>query len=679
MSSYKLMSELIEKLNTATEAYNNGHPIMSDKEWDDLYFELTEKEKISGYSFPNSPTQFILSPKVDELKKVKHNHKMLSLEKTKDIYDVYDFLKGYQSVIMCKMDGLTCSLRYLNGRLVSAETRGNGIVGEDVLHNIQTMMSVPNHINYHNELIIDGEIICTYSNFNSFSSDYKNPRNFAAGSLRLLDGLEFKERKLTFVAWEVIKGLDKHISHFDTKTETWNERVFFEDDDDLNTEVSRKLHDLAKLGFTVVPHKYIFKDEFNIDRLEKEMNFLQEKAKELSYPIDGLVCKIDTIEIGKSLGETAHHFKNALAYKFYDETYSTKLVDIEYDVSRNGILTPVAVFEPIEIEGSEVSRASLHNLSVMKELLGEVVFKGQSLEIYRANMIIPQVYSAVKFEEMIEPILIGDMISLPNHCPICGDLTEVQVSDAGIETLVCSNPFCEGRLVNKLDHFCGKKGLDIKGLSISTLDKLIEWGWVNDFEDIFKLNQYEKEWKQKEGFGEKSVNNILNSIEKAKNCSLSSFLAAIGIPLIGQQVAKDLAANVIDYADFRDRVYEGWNFASIPGFGEGKMEAILNFDYTDADKIAHFLSITNEKQELNNDSLKGLTFVITGKLKNFKNRNLLKTEIENRGGKVADSVSSKTNYLINNDNTSKSAKNIKAQQLGVKIITELEFLNMIKE
>jgi DNA ligase (NAD+) len=419
------------------------------------------------------------------------------------------------------------------------------------------------------------------------------------------------------------------------------------------------------------------KDKISFKRLDETKDNLQYIAQDLSYPIDGVVFKMNNLEEGAAAGETSHHFKNALAFKFYDETYHTKLLNIEYDVSRNGILTPVVVFEPINIEGSEITRASLHNLSVMTETLGETIFKGQPLEIFRANMIIPQVYSAIKKEDYQYPISNEDVIELPRICPICGRELNISESDTGILTLTCINLACEGRLVNRLDHFCGKKGLDIKGLSIATLNKLIDWGWVSGIEDIFNLKKYQQEWMQMEGFGEKSVTNILNSIEKSKNCSLTSFLAAIGIPFVGTSVAKELAANVIDYPDFRDRVYEGWNFASIPNFGQVKMDAILTFNYDEADSIYHLLNITNEKEE-KTISLQGITFVVTGKLNTFKNRAMLKEEIEKRGGKVTDSVTSKTTYLINNDKESTSTKNKKTQELGVKIISEADFLELIK-
>ena len=651
--SVEEMNKNVEKLNEALKAYNEGHPTMSDKEWDNLYFDLLKQERSLGFVLPNSPTTYITDPSVSSLRKVEHNHKMLSLEKTKELGEILDFTTKRDCLAMLKMDGLTCSLRYINGNLVGAETRGNGLIGEDILHNAQFVQSIPKKIPYTDELVVDGEIICTYKNFSKFNTDYKNPRNFAAGSIRLLNGKECEERHLTFVAWDIIKGYES-----------------------INT-LSDALDNLAYLGFIPVPRILIPKEVYRIDNLQYYVKLLQQTAQGLSFPIDGLVFKYDNIEYGKSLGETSHHFKNAIAYKFYDETYATKLIDIEYDVSRNGVLTPVAVFEPVDIEGGEITRASLHNLSVMEEILGPEPFKGQPLEIYRANMIIPQIYSAKHLLEMFVTIPKEDIIEIPHVCPICGLNLYISESDTGIHTLTCVNAHCPGRLVNRLDHFCGKTGLDIKGLSVATLNKLMDWGWVENLMDIFKLKDHAQDWYTKEGFGIKSVNKILESIENSKKCTLSAFLSAIGIPFVGQQVAKDIAANVIDYPDFRDKVYDGWNFASIPNFGQAKQDAILNFNYNEADEIYHLLTVTNEQQK-KTTTLDGLVFVVTGKLQSFKNRSLLKEEIEKRGGKVTDSVSAKTNYLINNDKESTSSKNLKAKQLNIPIISEQEFLEMIK-
>ena len=332
------MMDLIQKLNNATEAYDRGEPYMSDREWDDLYFQLEKMEDEAGFTLPNSPTQKVVFEKVSELKKVEHNHLMLSLAKTKSVEEVESFLGDKPFIAMPKMDGLTCSLRYVGGRLVSAETRGNGQVGEDILHNILTLKSVPKTIPEEEELIVDGEIICKYNDFEDFKDDYKNPRNFAAGSIRLLDASECAKRKLTFVAWDVIKGID------------W--RVGF---------LTNKLDQLEKYGFETV---------FWIQENPKYViNDIKDMAEEYHYPIDGVVFKFNDIEYGKTLGSTEHHFKNAIAYKFYDETYETILRDIEWSMGRTGILTPIAIFDPVDIDGSTVERASLHNLAIMEQTL----------------------------------------------------------------------------------------------------------------------------------------------------------------------------------------------------------------------------------------------------------------------------------------------------------------------
>jgi DNA ligase (NAD+) len=364
MDIISTMQNLIHKLNEYTVAYDEGKPKVSDKEWDDLYFQLEQLEKDTGIVLKDSPTQTIYYQVVNELEKVEHNHSMLSLEKTKDISVVKSFIKDYDVLAMCKMDGLTCSLTYREGKLIAAETRGNGLIGENILHNALVIPSIPKRIKCKEELVVDGEIICTYEDFKPFSSDYKNPRNFASGSIRLLDSKECSKRNLTFIAWDVLKGYSNLEYLID------------------------KLHQLIFDGFTIVP--------WYKGNPEDCIQELQETAQVLGYPIDGVVFKHNDISFGKSLGETSHHFKNALAYKFYDETYSTILRDIEWTMGRTGVLTPVAVFDTVDIDGSDVSRASLHNLSVMWETLqciNLMPLKGQVVDVFKSNMIIPQISS----------------------------------------------------------------------------------------------------------------------------------------------------------------------------------------------------------------------------------------------------------------------------------------------
>lgn len=642
----KLMENLITELNKATVAYDKGEPIMSDKEWDDLYFELQSLEKKYGQSLENSPTRKIHFEKVSELKKVKHSHPMLSLDKTKDIDVIKSFFGDKDRIAMCKMDGLTCSLTYENGKLISAETRGDGIVGEDITHNALVIPSIPNRINYSERLVIDGEIICTYYDFENFKDEYKNPRNFASGSIRLLDSKECANRKLTFVAWDVIEGMSGKL-------------------------LTENLQELNKLGFNIVPITVS-------DTVEVQIDTIKDFAKVFGYPIDGVVFKFNDIEYGKSLGATDHHFKNAIAYKFYDETYSTRLITIHWTMGRTGVLTPVAIFEPIEIDGTIVERASLHNYSVMREIMGNCAYVGQKIEVFKANQIIPQIKSALKMSY-------GDVISRGGVsandelecCPICGGGTEIIKSADGIMNMYCSNPNCEGKLINRIDHYCSKKGLDIKGLSKATLEKLIDWGWISNIQDIYNLKDIKEEWISKPGFGVKSVNNILSAIEESKKCKLENFISAIGIPLIGRTVSKELVKYINDYDDFKEKIKNNYDFSDIEGFGPAMNKAIHDFDYTSADAIYYtYLTIEQpQKEEITEggSSLEGMTFVITGKLKSFKNRDELKAVIESKGGKVAGSVSKNTSYLINNDNLSTTAKNKKAQELGIPIITEETF------
>ena len=635
------IKELVEKLNYYTKLYDEGRPEISDKEWDDMYFELQEMERESGIYLEDSPTQRVNFQVVNKLNKVKHNHPMLSLDKTKSIDAIKSFLDNKDCICMAKMDGLTCSLRYVDGKLVSAETRGNGIEGEDILHNALQVKNIPNKINYKEELIIDGEIICTYNDFKDFEKEYKNPRNFASGSIRLLDSKESASRNLTFVAWDCIKGL--------------NDNSLF-----------NKLVNLKSLGFTIVPN-IIVDDLFpSWNKLEKQIEKLKDNCKSLGYPIDGLVFKYDNCDEYTAAGKTDHHFKGGLAYKFYDEEYETTLRNVEWTMGRTGVLTPVALLEPINIDGSEVSRASLHNISIMDEL--GIRYQDTKVMVYKANMIIPQISRVLPYEGEI-----ASLINIPAVCPICGEPTIIK-GENGVRVLYCSNPSCEGKLINRLDHFFGKKGLDAKGLSKATFEKLIDWGWVENIKDVFKLQEHKKEWEKMQGFGEKSVEKILQAIEDCKSCSLEAVISAAGIPLIGRTVGKDLSKRFGTYSEFREAVESGFDFTSFGGYGWEMHKAISDFDYSELDYIVdNYLQIKENKKEDNELKLKDLTFCVTGKVHIWKNRDSLSTLIESLGGKVTGSVSKNTNYLINNDINSTSAKNKKAQELGIPILSEEDF------
>ena len=646
------MIRLIKELNQATIAYDEGAPIISDKEWDEMYFKLVALEKETGEILPNSPTHSISFEVISELKKVEHNHPMLSLDKTKDLNVVESFIKGHDWVAMAKMDGLTCSLRYLDGKLVSAETRGNGVIGEDITHNAMVIPSIPNTIPYKEEVIVDGEIICTYENFEQFKDMYKNPRNFAAGSIRLLDSKECYNRHLTFIAWDVIKGGKYNY-------------------------LSNNLSTLETCGFEIVP--MLINDPKDGDALEDYVNTIKHISKDFSYPIDGVVFKYDTIEEYKAAGRTDHHFKGGLAYKFYDELYETKLRDIEWTMGRTGILTPVAIYNDVNIEGTICNRASLHNLSVMNTLFHNTTpYVGQNIKVFRSNLIIPQIYSTEEYE--IKDGVEYQFLSPPIICPYCGEPTKVK-QDNESQVLYCSNSNCEGKLINRLDHFCSKKGLDIKGLSKATLQRLINWEWVNSISDIFKLYRYQSKWMKKSGFGQASVNKIINAIEDAKNCTFDKYLCALGIPLIGKVASKALMNTFNDYKTFRKAIEEkDEKLYQIAGIGEVMIDTLLNYDYTEADEIFNnYIKEINvaDAPSSNDTILNGKVFVITGKFRSFKNRDDLRSFIESKGGKVTGSVTSKTSYLINNDTSSQTSKNLTAIKMHVPIINEEEFLTLV--
>ena len=645
----------IKCLNEWTKAYDEGHPVVSDKEWDDWYFEIVEYEK----AYPDciqsdSPTQKINYKVVNELKKVKHNHPMLSLAKTKDIEEIKSFIGDKNYIMMAKMDGLTCSLLYEDGKLVSAETRGNGEVGEDITHNALVIPSIPKKINDKHRLVIDGEIICTYKDFEQFKDEYKNPRNFASGSIRLLDSKECAKRKLTFVAWDLINTLNF-------------------------TTLSDKLHYLYDLGFTVVPLSSSTIDEFSLETIIL-IEELKSFCKKKSYPIDGAVIKYNDINDYNNAGRTDHHFKGGIAYKFYDEEYETRLKDIEWSMGRTGVLTPVAIFEPIDIDGTIVERASLHNVSVMRETLGDCAYIGEPLKVYRANMIIPQIAEAgpkFTWDEIVKRNGAPANDNL-EFCPICQAATAIQTSADGVENLVCTNPQCEGKLVNILDHFCGKKGLDIKGLSEKTLEKLVDWEWVDDITDIPKLKRHRSEWISKPGFGQASVDKILKAIDdRLAEAPLHAFISGLGIPLIGSRVSKQICEKVETWKEFRDLIHEDFDFTQWNGFGPEMNSALHKFNYDEADTIVDYITFKPAEHQDKSVKLDNCNFVITGKLQNFKNRQELINMIEAAGGKVASSVSSKTNYLVNNDVNSTSSKNKKAKELGIPIITENELMEML--
>ena len=573
---------------------------------------------------------------------------MLSLDKTKSVDEVVSFLGKNDGIAMAKMDGLTCSLCYEDGLLTSAETRGNGEIGEDILQNIVRVKGVPIEIPIKDKLVIDGEVICTYEDFEDFADAYKNPRNFASGSIRLLDSRASSQRKLTFVAWDCIAGLDEY------------------------KNLSEKLLALDDLGFLVVP--FLCPPHNNSNVINNTIYLIKNMAKEYSYPIDGIVFKYDNCAYYQSLGATEHHFRGGLAYKFYDEEYETNLRDIEWGLGKTGQITPVAIYDDVDTDDSIINRASLHNLNIMRQLLGKP-YKGQKIWVCKQNEIIPQVVRSEKSNTALT------YIDIPAKCPVCGGDTYIQD-----DILYCGNPHCDEKFVNWLCHFCGKKGLDIKGLSEATLQKLVDWGWVGNYQELFSLSNFRDEWMEQPGFGPKSVDKLLATIDEARDCELWQFIASLSIPLIGTTYAKEIAKRCSDWFSFRECIEKNYDFTTWDRFGYEINDSIHNFDYKEADDLAYkvltihnslWIDPTATVSTVKFSDVAGKTFVITGSVHTFKNRDEVKVAIETRGGKVTGSVSKNTNYLVNNDINSTSSKNVKAKQLGIPIITEEQLIAML--
>ena len=635
----KRMKRLITLLNQASDAYyNTGDTIMDDHEFDTLVEELRGLEQETGIIMATSPTHKVGYEVKSELQKVKHNHPMLSLDKTKDwnkfLSYFVDINVSKDVTGMPKLDGLTCSLRYINGELISAETRGNGEIGENILSNIKTVKNVPQKIPYKDELIVDGEIICTYQDFEPFSTEYKNPRNFASGSIRLLDSNECAKRPLTFVAWNVIKGFG-------------NENSFL-----------RKLTLVEKQGFTIVP----WVSSFDWDAKE----FLINEAKELGYPIDGLVGRFDDIKYGESLGVTSHHSNAAYAFKFYDELVETILRDVEWTLGRTSVLTPTAVFDPVEIEGSEVSRASLHNVSIMKSF---GLTKNCTIRVFKANQIIPQVDSADND---------GDApIEIPSKCPVCGGETTIK-QDNESEILVCTNPDCSGKKIAQFEHFVSRKCMDIQGMSSATLETLISHNFIHTFKDIYHLNDHKNELMRLDGYGKKSVENLLKSIEDSRNVKLENFICALGIEGIGLSASKNISAYFNGSFDkFIEAATDGFDFTTLKDFGATMNANIQNFIHENGNAVvslAEEMNFITPEQNTDN-SLSGLKFCITGSFS--QPRDALKSQLEAKGAKFVSSVSKNLDVLFCGDKA--GSKLTKAHQLGVRVADEDELMKMLEE
>ena len=639
------MKKLIEELkNARNRYYNYGDSPLSDSEYDKKLFELEQMEKESGIIYSNSPTQTVGFEVLNNIDKISIEDKpMLSLQKVYSQEEIKKFQKNYNIFGMIKCDGVSVRLIYENGELVSANTRGNGYIGSDITNHAKHFINLPLTISNKNRVIIDGEAIIKKFDFEVINqnNEFSNPRNTVAGSLNLLDMKIVRERRISLIIWDVIDGID------------------------INS-VSERLNTISSYGFEIVP---IYSDNtLNYDILMD--------AKLKGIPCDGVVWKIDDIAIGNSLGQTSHHFMNAVAWKPANTIVSSILRNVEFSMGRSGVLTPVAIFDEVELLGSVISRASLHNIDIMRDSLqceNGIPIVPQKVYVFKANDIIPQIDSSELLDESYS------FVNIPSICPCCGAQLSLQAKNVST-FLACENPACSGRLINKLDHFVGKSGLDIKGLSKATLEKLIDWGWVNCFADLFKLKDYEANWKLKPGFGEASVRKLLDAIEEARiNSTHEAFISAIGIPMIGKTMVKELVKNgVTTYNQLRNMVDDKFDFSQFNGFGYEKSDSLLRFKYHEADEAYHeMLLVEPREEEKKEQSLEGKSIVITGTLIHFKNRAELQKVIEAAGGKVVGSVSKNTAYLINNDIESGSAKNQTAKRLGVPIITEENFLEMI--
>lgn len=631
---------LVAELNKHTELYDNGIPEISDKQWDDMYFELVTLEHERGYILPNSPTQKVNYTVVNELQKVKHNHPMLSLDKTKDIEEIKSFIGNRDWIAMLKMDGLTCSLLYEDGKLVRAETRGDGEIGEDITHNAMVVPSIPKRIPYTDRLIVDGEIICKLDDFKEFEGEYKNARNFASGSIRLLDSVECSKRKLTFVAWDIIGPHDKCDTLF------------------------TKLIALMNFNFITVP--FCTADIVNF---ENAVDLLKEYINVYHYPIDGLVFKWNNCAEYESAGRTDHHFRGGLAYKFYNELYETKLTDVEWTMGKTGALTPTAIFKTVQIDGCDISRASLHNISIIKKL---GLTNNCTVKISKRNEIIPQV------EECLQD---GDSaIKIPKYCPVCGGETEVVTENAS-EVLVCKNPNCSGKLLGRLKFFVSKPAMNIDGLSEAILDILISKGWVTKFKDIYYLYLHGREWEQLDGFGEKSVAKILDAIDRSRRVSLANFICALSIDGVGKSASKTISdAFDGDFNAFYKAFKNHYNWTELEDIGDKTSQNITKYltenEAEIVDLALEMNFIVPEKVEVKENPFMGKLICCTGKLNTFT-RDSINAKIVELGAKVASGVSAKTDYLITNTPDSGSSKNVNAKKFGTKIITEAQFLEMI--
>ena len=638
------MKSLIEELNNASIAYYTSTPIMSDYDWDKKYEELQMLENQENIIFPNSPTQNVGYTVSDKLNEVKLDHLMLSLDKTKSINDLKQFAGNKQCIVSVKCDGLSTTLKYKHGELVSAITRGNGYEGTDVLQNVLTIKNIPKKIPYDDELIIDGETIIGWDTFNKINESikdtdkkYKHPRNLVSGSLLLLDSKEAAQRNMRFIAWRVIKGFE-------------------------HKSVYEDLQNAKVCGFEVVP--MLIYSNPDKDSLQGILEKIKDLADVNNIPYDGAVIAYDDYDYGESLGKTDKFFRHSIAYKYEDQLYETVLKDIEWNTSKTGLINPVAIFEPIDLDGAITTRATLHNISYIKKLSLGI---GDRIRVYRSNKVIPKVHDSIDK---------SNNFTIPDKCPICGGETKI-VKENDSEVLMCMNDNCNGKLLGKLCHAVSRNALDIDGLSEATLEKFISLGWLDSIKSIYHLSDYKCKMYSLEGFGKKSVDKLLESIEKSRETTLDRFIYALSIPMIGKSASKDIAKFFeYDLIQFFRKTY------SVNCLGDVAYKNYKNYCSNNYEEILDLASEFNFKAQykyLTNKTniLQGKTFVITGSLEKYNNRDELKSVIESNGGKVSGSVSAKTFALINNDIESSSSKNKKAKSLGVQIINEEQFMQLL--
>lgn len=646
MEKSEKIKELVELLNKAGRAYyQEAEEIMSNFEYDKLYDELLSLEKETGIVLANSPTVNVGYEVVSELPKEQHGSPMLSLDKTKEVETLAAFAGERKCLLSWKLDGLTVVLTYNNGSLQKAVTRGNGQVGEVITANARTFKNIPVSIPFKGELTLRGEAVIKYSDFEEINKSiedidakYKNPRNLCSGSVRQLNSEITAKRNVNFMAFALINA----------------ENV------DFQNSMENQFKWLENQGFDVVEHKRVTQDN-----MKETVEYFAEKIKTYDYPSDGLVLMYDDIAYGISLGSTAKFPRNGIAFKWEDEQAETTLKYIEWSPSRTGLINPVAVFEPVELEGTTVTRASVHNVSIVEQL---ALHSGDRIKVYKANMIIPQIS---------ENLTKTGNIEVPDTCPACGHNTEIR-NDNGIKTLYCPNKQCPAKNIKAFTLFVSRNAMNIDGLSEETLEKFIDAGYIREFADIYRISRYREEITNTSGFGEKSYDNLITSLNKSRDVELHALIYSLGIPNIGVANAK-LICKYFDNDLEKIRHATVEELVKIDGIGDKMAEKFTEYfsDKENVEKLDRLLqevTIKNPEVNHNAQNMEGLNFVVTGSVNHFANRNEVKEYIEQRGGKVTGSVTSKTNYLINNDIMSNSSKNKKAKELGIEIITEEQFI-----